>query len=68
MAGRPLGRSEEPKCVRIAPTKAHRPELDACLYHLREGDVLTVWKLDRLACTATVSGCREARSGALWHR
>ena len=25
-----------------------RPELDACLDHLREGDVLTVWKLDRL--------------------
>ncbi len=22
--------------------------LDACLDHLREGDVLTVWKLDRL--------------------
>src|SRR5258705_10521104 len=25
-----------------------RPELDACLDHLRDGDVLTVWKLDRL--------------------
>jgi DNA invertase Pin-like site-specific DNA recombinase len=25
-----------------------RPELDACLDHLREDDVLTVWKLDRL--------------------
>ena len=25
-----------------------RPELDACLDHLREGDILTVWKLDRL--------------------
>lgn len=25
-----------------------RPGLDACLDHLREGDVLTVWKLDRL--------------------
>lgn len=25
-----------------------RPELDACRDHLREGDVLTVWKLDRL--------------------
>ena len=24
------------------------PQLDACLDHLREGDVLTVWKLDRL--------------------
>lgn len=25
--------------------------LDACLDHLREGDVLTVWKLDRLGAT-----------------
>jgi DNA invertase Pin-like site-specific DNA recombinase len=25
-----------------------RPGLNACLDHLREGDVLTVWKLDRL--------------------
>jgi DNA invertase Pin-like site-specific DNA recombinase len=25
-----------------------RPHLDACLDHLRKGDVLTVWKLDRL--------------------
>src|SRR6476620_12571740 len=27
---------------------ARRPQLDAYLDHLREGDVLTVWKLDRL--------------------
>jgi DNA invertase Pin-like site-specific DNA recombinase len=27
----------------------HRPELDACLNHLRKGDVLVVWKLDRLS-------------------
>ena len=33
---------------RVSGATACRPELDACLDHLREGDVLTVWKLDRL--------------------
>jgi DNA invertase Pin-like site-specific DNA recombinase len=32
----------------VSGSTACRPELDACLDHLREGDVLTVWKLDRL--------------------
>ncbi|MFC9788891.1 recombinase family protein [Rhodococcus sp. NPDC127528] len=32
----------------VSGAKSSRPELDACLDHLREGDVLTVWKLDRL--------------------
>src|SRR6478672_6779876 len=32
----------------VSGSKARRPELDACLDHLRGGDVLTVWKLDRL--------------------
>jgi DNA invertase Pin-like site-specific DNA recombinase len=32
----------------VSGSMARRPELDACLDHLREGDVLTVWKLDRL--------------------
>ena len=32
----------------VSGSKATRPGLDACLDHLREGDVLTVWKLDRL--------------------
>ncbi|MFR9752198.1 recombinase family protein [Nocardia sp. 004] len=32
----------------VSGTKTERPELDRCLDHLREGDVLTVWKLDRL--------------------
>lgn len=26
----------------------HRPQLDACLHHLRTGDTLIVWRLDRL--------------------
>ena len=32
----------------VSGSTATRPGLDACLDHLREGDVLTVWKLDRL--------------------
>ena len=32
----------------VSGSTACRPDLDACLDHLREGDVLTVWKLDRL--------------------
>jgi len=32
----------------ISGSMATRPGLDACLDHLRAGDVLTVWKLDRL--------------------
>jgi DNA invertase Pin-like site-specific DNA recombinase len=32
----------------VSGSMARRPELDACLDHLRAGDVLTVWKLDRL--------------------
>jgi DNA invertase Pin-like site-specific DNA recombinase len=32
----------------VSGSTAGRSGLDACLDHLREGDVLTVWKLDRL--------------------
>jgi DNA invertase Pin-like site-specific DNA recombinase len=32
----------------VSGSTANRPQLDACVDHLREGDVLTVWKLDRL--------------------
>ncbi|OBA80112.1 invertase [Mycobacterium sp. 1164966.3] len=32
----------------VSGATASRPQLDACLDHLRDGDVLTVWKLDRL--------------------
>ncbi|MEG8180244.1 recombinase family protein [Nocardia terpenica] len=32
----------------VSGAKTQRPELDRCLDHLREGDVLAVWKLDRL--------------------
>ncbi len=33
----------------VSATKAKRPELASCLRSLREGDVLVVWRLDRLA-------------------
>jgi DNA invertase Pin-like site-specific DNA recombinase len=32
----------------VSGSTGARPGLDSCLDHLREGDVLTVWKLDRL--------------------
>jgi DNA invertase Pin-like site-specific DNA recombinase len=32
----------------VSGSTARHPQLDAVLDHLREGDVLTVWKLDRL--------------------
>jgi DNA invertase Pin-like site-specific DNA recombinase len=32
----------------VSGTKTSRPQLDAVLEYLRPGDVLTVWKLDRL--------------------
>lgn len=32
----------------VSGSKSARPGLDSCLDHLRKGDVLTVWKLDRL--------------------
>lgn len=33
---------------KLSGTIAHRPQLDACLSFLRKGDVLVVYKLDRL--------------------
>jgi hypothetical protein len=32
----------------VSGSTSGRPGLDACLDYLREGDILTVWKLDRL--------------------
>jgi len=32
----------------VSGSTSARPGLDSCLDHLRKGDVLTVWKLDRL--------------------
>lgn len=33
----------------VSGSVASRPELDRCLAHMREGDTLVVWRLDRLA-------------------
>ena len=42
---------EEPQIYQehVSAAKAKRPELASCLRSLREGDVLVVWRLDRLA-------------------
>lgn len=37
----------------VSATAAHRPELEAALAELREGDTLVVWRLDRLARSLT---------------
>lgn len=34
---------------KISGARKQRPELEACLDYLREGDILVVWKLDRLS-------------------
>lgn len=34
---------------RMSGAKVDRPELNNCLRHLREGDTLVIWRLDRLA-------------------
>ena len=44
---RPGPAASSPTTVSAVPRPAD-PELAACLDHLREGDVLAVWKLDRL--------------------
>jgi DNA invertase Pin-like site-specific DNA recombinase len=38
---------------KISGAKSKRPGLDACLQKLREGDVLVVWRLDRLGRSIT---------------
>ena len=65
-------------CKRIFEEKASggrwdRPELHRALQHLREGDVLVVWKLDRLSRSLKdllhiMGRVREAGAGSKSHR
>ena len=65
-------------CKRIFEEKASggrwdRPELHRALEHLREGDVLAVWKLDRLSRSLKdllhiMGRVREAGAGSKSHR
>ena len=53
---------------KVSGAKAKRPGLDACLTELREGDVLIVWRLDRLGRSmahliASVEELKERRVG-----
>ena len=44
-----LGISRDDICTeKIAGAKTDRPQLDACLARLQQGDTLVVWRLDRL--------------------
>src|SRR6478672_13771469 len=52
----------------VSGSTASRPDLATCLDHLREGDVLTVWKLDRLGrntrhVLAVIENIRERGAG-----
>jgi DNA invertase Pin-like site-specific DNA recombinase len=38
---------------KVSSSKAERPQLTACLETLRVGDILTVWRLDRLGRSVT---------------
>src|SRR3954468_3556680 len=53
---------------RVSGTKASRPGLSEALSHLRAGDTLVVWRLDRLGRSLrhlidTVTGLQERRIG-----
>ena len=54
----------------VSGSLAERPGLDRCLEHLRAGDILVVWKLDRLGRStrhvlAVIDTCLEAQAGAV---
>jgi DNA invertase Pin-like site-specific DNA recombinase len=65
------------KCTKIFEEKQsgasrNRPELNKMLEILRPGDVIVVWKLDRLARSTIMSGARlcrlESNRGAALNR
>ena len=48
---------------RASGARDDRPGLQACLTDLRPGDVLVVWKLDRLGCRWVYRKLRNFRAG-----